>query len=121
MKVGQKVVCIDGQFNATYGEVVPVNGELYTVREVFQTQDFLVPVAVRLVEIVNDPRNYCFGWMECGFDARQFRVVDSSFGEEVAEKIEKEMVPVEIFSADVKIGGVKVNTGWITMTPPDNS
>ena len=72
------------------GEIIPVVGELYTIRKVVEMPDGIVGFLLK--EIVNNP-----GWYWCGptlvydepnFDSRCFRDVDYSFGELVAEQFE---------------------------------
>lgn len=74
--VGQKVVCVDAEFqrgdfyDAT---TLPVEGTVYTVRDVFEP----VPgaICIRLDEIVNDVEDFECGMMEAGFMVRRFRPV----------------------------------------------
>jgi hypothetical protein len=89
-KVGQKVVFIE-QFvePARSNEIYPIVGEIYTVRETFETIRF---PCIRLVEIVNPVQYYrngdAFVWDECGWNANKFRAIDTRFGEQVCESLE---------------------------------
>lgn len=72
-KVGDRVVCVDASnMDFRQGEELPKQGSVYTIREI---RDLGRGVAVRLNEIVNPPKVYRPGVMECGFFARRFRKV----------------------------------------------
>ncbi len=83
--VGQKVVCVDtsewnlGAEKAAKGNVFPVKGGIYTIREVVDGDGLL------LMEIVNPPT--WWGKVEIGFFASRFRPVTdiSDLKEIVAE------------------------------------
>lgn len=73
--VGQKVVCIDdSNIEIIYGEVTPVKGETYTVREIYDND------CVRLLEVVNKPYPYSAGFMECAFLMKRFAPLET-YGE----------------------------------------
>lgn len=72
LEPGMKVVCIRNDFEAV-GEVVPVVGTVYTVRDVELGKGHRDRVFIRLVEIVNAPQLYDGGVRECSFDALGFR------------------------------------------------
>lgn len=87
-KVKQKIVCVI-KANPWRTEKLPVVGEIYTVREVEDN-------AVRLEEIVNEPRQYVDRSIsEALFLNILFRPVDDTFGAETAEKLEKNLTPEE--------------------------
>ena len=71
-KVGDKVVCIDDNWGFFRGELVPVKGEVYTVR--FTTQ-YRGRQCIRLFELKNEPREYD-KFTECVFGSERFRKVD---------------------------------------------
>jgi hypothetical protein len=89
-KVGQKIVFIaDPNKAGGHGnEILPVKDEIYTVRS---SEEW----GIQLNEIHNKPQNYYWKgrnvFCECAFDETAFRAVDDSFGEKVAEQIEKEI------------------------------
>jgi hypothetical protein len=67
-RVGQKVVYLGGVRVGGYGdEAIPEKGGIYTVR------DFANDGGIRLIEIVNPPRFYAEGRVECSFDVSRFR------------------------------------------------
>lgn len=75
--VGQKVVCI---VDATAwrhgrGEIKPQKGSIYTVRTIMPSFRFRGEATIMLVEIVNKPREYAEGFVECSFRAIRFRPV----------------------------------------------
>lgn len=93
MKEGDKVVCVITG-TGPHGEMAPVVGEIYTIREL---RDFDGEPGVRLVEIVNQPNEYftCKGrrlFEECSFHLNCFRPIDYSYGEKVTEEISKELI-----------------------------
>jgi len=73
-KVGQKVVCIDAIVSARNGETIPKVGSVYTVRE-FHGCD-----SIRLVEIVNTPRQYYNAFGECSFYTYKFKPLQEERG-----------------------------------------
>lgn len=94
MKVGQKVVCVKDGFDTTAKQWQPnrpIKGEIYTIRDMRYFVGF--GNGIWLVELVNPMIMTVFGVMEPGFDADAFRPVDESFGEEIAEKLEKDFKP----------------------------
>jgi hypothetical protein len=89
MKVGDKVVCVRDDFqNRVVNVKRPKKGQIYTIRDVSEYNGY---VGVRLVEIVNPICHYRNGWSECCFDHKAFRPIDYSFGQSVADEIEKEL------------------------------
>lgn len=70
---GRKVVCIQDEWYTLNGEQVPVAGKVYTIREIGSTNG---GIYIRLMEIVNAPRQYANGFAECAFDLDGFRPVD---------------------------------------------
>lgn len=65
-KVRQKVTCINASnFDARYGESLPVLGGRYTVRSLYND-------CIRLKEIINMPHQYQGGFMECSFKSSRF-------------------------------------------------
>lgn len=86
-KVGQKVVCVSCNFYSLgeLGEVLPEKGEIYTVRS---TEIFKGRQCITLEEIMNQPRKYLQGMVECVFGADNFRPVDHEFGRAVCESLE---------------------------------
>lgn len=73
-RIGQKVVCIDGDWILREGTVAPREGETYTVRD--KLFEGTCP-SLRFVEIVNQPISYSNtpGPIEPAFDAECFRPV----------------------------------------------
>lgn len=77
-RVGQKVVCIDGNIGGGCGlETFPIKGMVYTVRAV-RWSDWHQSEQLRLVEIENEPRRYHDGVFECGFNSQRFRPVKTT-------------------------------------------
>jgi len=70
-KVGQKVVCVCAFKRRTIGEITPVNGQTYTVRAEWTSDEQYI----QLEEIHNPRRYYVEGFDECGFSASGFRPV----------------------------------------------
>ena len=73
--VGQKVVCVNGNFidrdkHFYPDDVLPVTGGVYTVRELFSRHR---KPGMRLIEIRNPLHNHCGCLMECGFHRSRFR------------------------------------------------
>jgi hypothetical protein len=72
-RVGQKVLCVDG--SAHWGghgdEMLPVEGNIYTIRELVDCHE--EGVGVRLVEVLNQPRHYNIGFMEGCLLPERFR------------------------------------------------
>jgi hypothetical protein len=91
MKIGCKVICVSDCFDPlAYGEVKPVKGRVYTIRDVVpRGKDF--PCGLRLQEIDNALYNYNGELTECSFDIRAFRVWDNSYGNLVIERLEREL------------------------------
>jgi hypothetical protein len=60
MKIGDKVLCINGKFppmeevELRFGVETPKAGEVYTVRELYKS-------SIRLEEIINPPLGYNYG------------------------------------------------------------
>lgn len=72
IKVGTKVVCIDDSaFAPAYGEILPVKGRVYTIREILTSNG---QSCFRLREIVNKPMLYTRGLVECSFRASRFEI-----------------------------------------------
>lgn len=69
--VGQKVVCIR-DIEPYFDEAMPEVGRVYTVRSI---EGFLLGVGIRLVEIINPPRDYSNARCECSFWIGAFRPV----------------------------------------------
>ena len=95
-RVGQKVVCVDG--SAHWGghgdEMLPIEGEIYTIRELFDCGD--EGIGVRLVELVNEPRHYNIGFMEGCLIPERFRpLVQTGIG--VFKAMLAPQPPVEVF------------------------
>ena len=78
---GQKVVCINDDFNefirAVYAQL-PVKGTTYTIREVFLGRERIVKgadsatVGLLLHELVNPPDPFHAGGEELGFSSERF-------------------------------------------------
>ena len=74
-----KVICINGKEFSKAGEEVPLEGKIYTIRDMF-----FVPMSgdlgyyfFRLEEIVNSPRPYSdIGFAECAFSQYAFKPVE---------------------------------------------
>lgn len=69
---GQKVVCLTNIWNRKNGEWVPVKHGIYTVRDV----TFYGIEGLRLMEIVNEPRQYAQGFAEATFVSACFRPIE---------------------------------------------
>ncbi|HZZ56957.1 MAG TPA: hypothetical protein VFE31_03945 [Opitutaceae bacterium] len=92
MMKGQKVVCINGRFSelvrAMYKQL-PVEGETYTIREVFLGREKVVKagdsatVGVLLEELHNPPDPFHAGRQELGFSSERFAPVEELPPEEV--------------------------------------
>lgn len=92
MMKGQKVVCINGRFSelvrAMYKQL-PVEGETYTIREVFLGRERVVKagdsatVGVLLEELHNPPDPFHAGRQELGFSSERFAPVEELPPEEV--------------------------------------
>ena len=72
MQVGSLVECINDTFSELEFENLPVRGQIYTVREVLDKHK-----SIRLEEIINVPRYYTLGYMECAFLQHRFRELQS--------------------------------------------
>lgn len=75
MKVGQDVVCIDDKFSAEQEALIPnrpVEGSIYTVRDVFTTR---MGRAIHLAELRNPPLNHPsgLGQFEPSFSVERFQ------------------------------------------------
>lgn len=96
---GQKVVCINGRFSelvrAMYRQL-PVEGDTYTIREVFLGREKIVKagdsatVGVLLQELHNPPDPFHAGKQELGFSSERFAPVEELPPEESAEQEEEE-------------------------------
>jgi hypothetical protein len=87
MQIGSLVECIeDLQKYATKGETTPIKGNIYTVREIFECDEY---VAIRLEEIINTPQLYNCGFMECGFWIGKFRELQPPMDIEIDKLIEE--------------------------------
>ncbi len=69
MKVGDKVLCIDGRFNHTWivllhVDALPKEGEIYTIRDVYFSEGL---TRLHLEEVINDKVNTTDGIQEPGF------------------------------------------------------
>lgn len=73
--VGQRVVCIRDGWSGFFGEIFPVCGCIYTIRDI--EPGVLDPshLFLRFEEIVNEPAHYASGFVEANFDAEEFRPV----------------------------------------------
>jgi len=86
IRVGQKVTRKDDYLWDGEGEIAPVFGEVYTVRDMFVDDDGIV--CLQFHEIRNQPREYKDGFIECGFEADAFcPVVDCTTDISVFTKI----------------------------------
>lgn len=94
MKVGQKVVCVTDEWYLAYGPgnaTIPRKDEVYTIGKVVHDPIiFSSGYGLGLIEL--DIRN--------GFDSNGFRPL--TFGEEVADNLEKDFVPLELVELDSK-------------------
>jgi hypothetical protein len=86
-KIGQKVVCIADFTRGMYNNIVPIKGEIYTVREIVTRNH---KTGLLLAEVVNSHHRYNDGVCEKAFSVNCFRPIDYSFGEKIAESITKE-------------------------------
>lgn len=74
--VGQRVVCIDAsRMVAHHCERLPVQGEVYTIRDIIEWPG---GTGLQFHEIVNSPKRYPEGFIECDFVARRFRPVKTT-------------------------------------------
>lgn len=74
---GAQCKCIDASWRSSAffdDDILPVVGETYTVRDVVLPDG--KTVCIRLVEIVNPPRDFEVGEVECSFAAWHFRPLD---------------------------------------------
>lgn len=74
-RVGQKVVCVKSRrYGGTGAEIMPVKGNVYTVRGIdLNRPGCNCEVGLWLEEITNPPMDYRGGIEECSFDATRFR------------------------------------------------
>lgn len=75
-RVGQKVVCVDAKFGSiNNNEIVPVAGNVYTIREVVPDYPMIGEPCLRLAEVVNSYRNYAppYYGIEAAWRSRRFR------------------------------------------------
>lgn len=71
IRAGSKVICIDASgFSPKYGEIMPVKGKVYTVRDTLSRAG--THRCFRLREIVNKPAKYAQGLIECSFKDSRF-------------------------------------------------
>lgn len=96
-RVGMKVTMKEkGVWARPYGEIVPVFGEVYTIRDIVTDAD--VHNTLRFIEIRNDCHLYLDGHREPSFNATVFSpVVDRKTDISVFEKLlntkdEKELI-----------------------------
>lgn len=92
--IGQKVVCIWDQWGVQlYGETMPVKGRAYTIREM--GLDYDGSAVLRFEEIVNSPRPYTQGFIECWFWHERFApTTDITIFNEILANAPKELEPV---------------------------
>lgn len=75
LRIGQKVICIGGNWQRDFPEeVMPVTGEVYTIRAIIHYDDF---AGLQFFEIRNPALDYEDGTgpVECNFNATKFRPV----------------------------------------------
>lgn len=94
IKVGSKIVAIVHfhQVTRTHpGHIVPIKGEIYTVRDILKTS---YATGVYLKEIVNAPYQFNDGFNEMAWNIVYFWEVDEMFAEnllnEISEEVEQE-------------------------------
>lgn len=96
-KIGEKVACIHSfipdDFDIRKGNVLPVKGEIYTIR-VIQVYD--VGIYFLLEELVNPILIYTEGLGELVFSSDKFRKLDYAFGIEICERLQKENDAVQL-------------------------
>ena len=81
-KVGQKICCVKEFTSMQKGEIVPQKNIVYTVREVSREG------SVRLVEIINEPRQYNEGFAECLFCSSNFApIITNTSTADIANQI----------------------------------
>lgn len=86
-KVGQKVVCVEDKPNSnTIVPNRPVKGEIYTIRAIRTNFNIY---GVLLVEVVNPLQEFMEGLYEGAFDPSRFRPVDTTYGEQLCEELER--------------------------------
>lgn len=83
MKVGSLVECV-GSFTQVPGEIVPVNGKIYTVRAI---ACFGHEAGILLEEIVNEPQEYAEGFYQVHFAIDKFREIQPPM--DISELIEE--------------------------------
>lgn len=77
--IGQKVVCVDDEFNEGQIDLIPdrpVKGKIYTIREIDigRTWNHNLPVAIVLyLKGLNNPASDHPPYKERGFDSKRFR------------------------------------------------
>lgn len=72
-KVGDFVVCVKNLSHAAKNsEKMPELGKVYTIRGLVPTANGC-GVGIFLVEIINEPKTYRQGFVECNFSALVFR------------------------------------------------
>jgi len=75
--VGQKVVCIKGNWRNAHLFHSPNKGEVYTIRSMMKGPGPHPMIGLRFCEIVNCEYHFIEGFSEPSFDARFFRPVVS--------------------------------------------
>lgn len=84
-KIGQKLVCVNNTKMDSYPLIL---NEIYT----YDGADPSVDGFIFLSEVINTVKSGRYFGERISFRATCFRPVDETFGEEVAEKIEKEFI-----------------------------
>lgn len=74
--VGQKVVCINDNFNGGFGdETDPVKGGIYTIRDIRPWRNGH-DAGFLFFEINNLARHYEGGFMECSYNVKKFKPLE---------------------------------------------
>lgn len=102
MKVGSKVVCVDGKWNIPdrWGKITcPVNNGIYTVRDVRHSPK---GVGLLLEEIVNETQRTNQGYAEPSFSISHFREIDE-LSDHTIESIIEELEIITVKPQTVEI------------------
>ena len=99
-KVGQKIVCINGDFSmhpfiSEHYKVLPVKDKTYTVRQVRPTG---AEGGILLDEIKNPPIFFTLyqGKLEPAFNPKRFVPLDEFYGEEAEKAVEELLKEVDL-------------------------
>lgn len=97
--VGQRVVCVDCVFHATYNEIIPKKGQILTVRRIYFDVDEWY---CQFNEIVNEIREYWQRTDECDFAANQFAPITEQYTD-IREELANQVVIGDTVDQEVRV------------------